>query len=55
MSNKIQCVAGGHQISLDEAYWCSKCDQYICYNHAQTSYLIKTVKCPKGHEVKKVK
>jgi hypothetical protein len=52
---KVQCVPGGHQISLDEAYWCNRCDQYMCYKHARPSALVNTVKCPKGHEITRVK
>jgi hypothetical protein len=53
MSDKVQCVPGGHQVSLDKAYWCNQCGYYLCYIHAQTSLIVNTVKCLKGHEVKK--
>jgi predicted RNA-binding Zn-ribbon protein involved in translation (DUF1610 family) len=52
---KVQCVAGGHQIPLEKAFWCSHCGQYICYDHAKTSVLVNTVKCQKGHEVTKAR
>ena len=55
MADKVQCVPGGHQISVDKAYWCNQCGQYLCYEHARTSYLVNTVKCPKGHEVTKAR
>ena len=48
---KVQCVPGGHQISLSDAYWCSTCKYYLCYKHALTSNWLDIVKCPKGHEV----
>jgi len=52
---KVQCVPGGHEISLEKAYWCDRCRYYVCYSHANTSILVNTVKCPKGHEVTKAK
>ena len=52
---KVQCVPGGHQISLDKAYWCNRCEHYVCYDHARTSVVVNTVKCPKGHEITKAK
>jgi hypothetical protein len=52
---KVQCVPGGHQISLDKAYWCSRCEHYVCYDHARTSVVVNTVKCPKGHEITRAK
>lgn len=55
MGNKVQCVPGGHQISIDDAYWCNECEYYLCYKHARSSYLTTTVKCPKGHEIVKAK
>jgi len=55
MSEQVQCVPGGHRISLDEAFWCSRCDQYVCYKHALTSTFVNTVKCPRGHEVHKAR
>jgi hypothetical protein len=56
MSGKeVQCVPGGHQISLDKAYWCNHCEHYLCYSHARTTITVNTVKCPKGHEVTKVR
>jgi hypothetical protein len=53
MAKTVQCVPGGHQISLDDAYWCSQCESYVCYKHAKTSAWVNTVKCPRGHEVSK--
>ena len=53
MANNVQCVPGGHQMSIEDAYWCDRCKQYLCYRHAHSSYLVNTVKCPKGHEVSK--
>jgi len=50
MSTTVQCVPGGHQIPLNQAYWCSRCSYYFCYKHAQTGALVNTVKCPKGHD-----
>jgi hypothetical protein len=50
---KVQCVPGGHQISLDKAYWCNQCEQYVCYDHARKSVMVNTMKCPKGHEITK--
>src|ERR1035438_6759385 len=44
---------GGHQTSLDKAYWCSQCEQYVCYDHARKSVMVNTMKCPKGHEITK--
>lgn len=55
MSKKVQCVPGAHQISLDEAYWCNKCQQYLCRTHAITTAWVTTVKCRHGHEVHKAK
>jgi hypothetical protein len=55
MGDKVQCVPGGHQISIDKAYWCDKCGQYVCYDHARTSWLTNAVKCSKGHEVTKAR
>jgi len=52
---KVQCVPGGHLIPIDKAYWCNQCGQYLCYDHARTSYTVNTVKCPKGHEVSKAR
>lgn len=54
MSN-VQCVPGGHQISIGDAFWCQKCGYYLCYRHALTSNWVNTVKCPKGHEVSKAR
>jgi len=48
---KVQCVPGGHQIRIDDAYWCEKCRYYMCFRHALTSLWVNTVKCPKGHPV----
>lgn len=55
MATSVQCVPGGHQISISEAYWCGTCQYYLCYKHAQTSFWYTTVKCPKGHEITKAK
>jgi len=55
MAHKVQCVPGDHQISIDDAFWCNKCNQYLCYKHAITSLLVNTVKCRKGHEVSKAR
>jgi hypothetical protein len=55
MADKVQCVPGGHQIPLDKAYWCNQCNQYMCYDHAKTSWANNTVKCPKGHEIARAK
>jgi hypothetical protein len=46
---KVQCVPGGHQIDVSDAYWCSQCNYYFCYQHALTSFWVNTIKCPKGH------
>lgn len=51
MTNKVQCVPGGHRVHLEDAYWCEECEHYLCYEHARTSILVKIVKCPKGHGV----
>lgn len=53
LSSKVQCVPGGHQISISEAYWCGSCNWYICYKHLTKAMLTTAIKCPKGHEVKK--
>jgi hypothetical protein len=53
MATSVQCVPGGHQISINDAYWCGQCQYYLCYSHAQTSFWVNTIKCPKGHEVTK--
>ena len=53
MATSVQCVPGGHQISISEAFWCGNCQYYLCYSHAQTSFWVNTIKCPKGHEVTK--
>jgi hypothetical protein len=55
MADKVQCVPGGHQIPIGEAFWCDRYKQYLCYVHARTTYLVNTVKCPKGHEVSKAR
>jgi hypothetical protein len=55
MAEKVQCVPGGHQISIYDAYWCERCQQYLCYSHARTGTFLNTIKCPKGHEVHKAK
>jgi len=55
MAEKVECVPGGHPISLDKAYWCSQCRQYMCYDHARSSWGVNTVKCPKGHEISKAR
>jgi hypothetical protein len=53
--SEVQCVPGGHSISIDKAYWCDHCRFYFCYKHANTSWMVNTVKCPKGHEAVKAK
>ena len=53
MATSVQCVPGGHQISISEAFWCGTCQYYLCYKHAQKSLWVNTIKCPKGHEVTK--
>lgn len=53
LSKSVQCVPGGHQISISEAYWCNECGWYICYSHLKTGTLLDWKKCPKGHEVTK--
>ena len=55
MTDKVQCVPGGHPISINDAYWCNQCQQYLCYKHAHASTFVNTVKCPKGHEVHKAR
>jgi hypothetical protein len=55
MGDKVQCAPGGHQISIDKAFWCQRCGYYFCYKHGRSSYLVNTVKCPEGHEATKVK
>jgi hypothetical protein len=51
MSIKVECVPGGHEIFLEQAYWCNSCGYYICYAHAHTSMLVETIRCPKRHEL----
>jgi len=55
MAHQVQCVPGGHQISMDKAYWCQTCGHYLCYSHAHTSMMTTTIKCPRGHEVHKAR
>jgi len=49
--SSVQCVPGGHSISLSDAYWCQKCGYYLCYRHAHTGTFTSSIKCPKGHDV----
>jgi hypothetical protein len=51
MSTKVRCVPGGHEIFLEQAYWCNRCGYYLCYTHAHTSMLVETIRCPKRHEL----
>lgn len=50
-SKKVQCVPGGHQITLSEAYWCGGCGWYICYKHLKKAIMTTAKTCPKGHDV----
>jgi hypothetical protein len=51
MSTKVRCEPGGHEIFLEQAYWCNRCGYYLCYAHAHTSMLVETIRCPKRHEL----
>lgn len=51
LSKSVQCVPGGHQISLSDAYWCGECSWYICYNHLKKGTFTTAIHCPKGHDV----
>jgi hypothetical protein len=53
MSKKVQCVPGGHQISIEYAYWCNVCQYYFCGDHAGGGFT--TFKCPKGHQPTKAR
>ena len=53
MSKEVQCVPGAHKVPLKEAYWCSHCEQYLCYKHRLKLFWVNTVKCPQGHDVSK--
>jgi len=51
MSTKVRCVPGGHEVFLEQAYWCNRCGFYLCHTHAHTSMLVETIRCPKRHEL----
>jgi hypothetical protein len=51
MATKVLCTPGGHDIFLEQAYWCDRCGFYVCHSHALTSILIDTITCPKRHEL----
>jgi hypothetical protein len=51
MSIKVLCEPGGHEVFLEQAYWCDRCGNYLCYSHALTSILVDTIRCPKRHEL----
>lgn len=51
MNVKVQCGPGGHEIFIEQAYWCSRCGYYTCYQHALTSFLVDTIQCPNRHEL----
>lgn len=53
LSKEVQCVPGGHQISLDKAYWCGTCGWYICWDHLKHGTFTTAKSCPKGHDVTK--
>lgn len=53
LSKTVQCVPGGHQISISEAYWCGTCNWYICYKHLRHGTFTTAKHCPKGHDVTK--
>jgi hypothetical protein len=55
VSKQVKCVPGGHEVELDKAYWCNRCGFYICYKHAETSFLDTSVKCRKGHELSRAR
>lgn len=54
LATKVQCVPGGHQIPISEAYWCSDCGWNICYGHLRKGTFTTAIHCPKGHDVSKV-
>lgn len=31
MTDKVQCVPGGHKISIGKPYWCNHCGHYVSY------------------------
>lgn len=51
LSKSVQCVPGGHQIPINEAYWCGDCGWYICYSHLKKGTFTTAIHCPKGHNV----
>jgi hypothetical protein len=51
MNVKVLCGPGGHEVFLEQAYWCDRCGYYLCYAHAHTSILVDTIRCPKRHEL----
>jgi hypothetical protein len=53
LSKTVQCVPGGHAISINEAYWCGECGWYICYTHLKKATFTTAIHCPKGHDVSK--
>jgi len=53
LSKSVQCVPGGHQISISDAYWCGECGWYICYSHLKKGTFTTAIHCPKGHDVTK--
>jgi len=49
-----KCIVGDHLI-LRNAYWCSNCEWYLCWDHLKKAALTNAIKCPKcGHDVKRV-
>jgi hypothetical protein len=51
MNTKVRCGPGGHDIFIEQAYWCDRCDFYVCHAHALTSILIDEIRCPRRHEL----
>ena len=52
MAKHVQCVPGGHQVEIEKAYWCHRCNVYICYRHlVKSGFFEITVTCRKGHHV----
>jgi hypothetical protein len=51
MSMKVRCEPGGHEVFLEQAYWCNACGYYLCYAHAHTSMLVEAIRCPKRHQL----
>jgi hypothetical protein len=51
LSKMVQCVPGGHQIPISEAYWCGECGWYICYKDLKKGTFTTAIHCPKGHDV----